>query len=152
MAPAEAIAESVYELRPKPGIRYQPIRPSPGCGGPADFTRARGRRRRRSSPIFSADGNAGTTADDYIYQIKRLAHPRLHSPIFGMMADKIVGLKELATSATGGQGIAGRNLAGPRRFSARRGRVVDSLTWRIRIKCAYPQFLTGWPCPSSPRC
>jgi hypothetical protein len=24
-------------------------------------------------------------ADDYIYQIKRLAHPRLHSPIFGLM-------------------------------------------------------------------
>jgi oligopeptide transport system substrate-binding protein len=27
------------------------------------------------------------TADDYVYGIKRLAHPRLHSPIFGLMAN-----------------------------------------------------------------
>ena len=39
------------------------------------------------------------TADDYIYQIKRLAHPRLHSPIFGLMAEYIVGLKEYAEHA-----------------------------------------------------
>ena len=36
------------------------------------------------------------TADDYVYQIKRLAHPRLHSPIFGLMSEHILGLKEFA--------------------------------------------------------
>jgi ABC-type transport system substrate-binding protein len=35
-------------------------------------------------------------ADDYIYQIKRLAHPRLHSPILGLMSEYIVGLREFA--------------------------------------------------------
>ena len=44
---------------------------------------------------FRRTGTRELTADDYIYEIKRLAHPRLHSPIFGMMAERIVGLKEL---------------------------------------------------------
>jgi oligopeptide transport system substrate-binding protein len=82
------------------------------------------------------------TADDYIYQIKRLAHPRLHSPIFGMMAEKIVGLKELgetlqqaAKEMPAGAWIDLDNypLAGVEK--------VDAHTWRIRIKGKYPQFL-----------
>ena len=44
---------------------------------------------------FRETGSRELRADDYIYEIKRLAHPRLHSPIFGMMAEHIVGLKEL---------------------------------------------------------
>ena len=44
---------------------------------------------------FKATGTRELTAEDYVYQIKRLAHPDLHSPIFGMMAEKIVGMKAL---------------------------------------------------------
>jgi oligopeptide transport system substrate-binding protein len=32
-------------------------------------------------------GTRELVAADYVYQIKRLAHPRLHSPIFELMAD-----------------------------------------------------------------
>ena len=41
-------------------------------------------------------GTRELKAQDFEYQIKRLAHPRLHSPIFGLMTDYIVGLKEYA--------------------------------------------------------
>ena len=44
---------------------------------------------------FSHKGSRELLADDYIHQIKRLAHPRYNSPILGVMSEKIVGLREL---------------------------------------------------------
>lgn len=35
-------------------------------------------------------------ADDFVYQIKRLAHPEIHSPILGLMGEHIVGLTDYA--------------------------------------------------------
>lgn len=144
-APVERIAESVYELKLKPGIRFQP-HPAfalDGQGKPAYLGNeiAAGRQAIRDFPLV---GTRDLTADDYIYQIKRLAHPRLHSPIFGMMADKIVGLKELgenlqkaaqAQPAGAWLDLDAHGLSGVEK--------VDTLTWRIRIKGKYPQF-TYW--------
>ena len=141
--PAEAIAESVYELRLLPGIRYQPH--------PAFALDAQGQplylgqgiaEGRQVITDFPQTGSRELTADDYIYQIKRLAHPRLHSPIFGMMADKIVGLHELGAAlqkaakelpADAWIDLDAYPLSGVEK--------VDASTWRIRIKGKYPQFL-----------
>ncbi len=142
-APVEQIAESVYELKLKPGIRFQP-HPAfalDAHGQPVflDKHQADGR---QTVADFPSTGTRELTADDYIYQIKRLAHPRLHSPIFGMMADKIVGLKELGENlqkavkdkpADEWLDLDAFPLAGVEK--------VDSHTWRIRIKGKYPQFL-----------
>src|SRR5574343_1804754 len=95
-APVERIAESIYELRLKPGIRYQP-HPAfalDARGQPLYFGPSAAVDRQRMAD-FPETGTRELTADDYIYQIKRLAHPCLHSPIYGMMAEKIVGLKAL---------------------------------------------------------
>ncbi|MBI2276662.1 MAG: ABC transporter substrate-binding protein [Dechloromonas sp.] len=142
-AAVEQIAESVYELKLKPGIRFQPH--------PAFALDAQGQPRYLGKDIadgrqviadFPETGSRELTADDYIYQIKRLAHPRLHSPIFGMMADKIVGLKELGASlhkaakdkpADEWLDLDAFPLSGVER--------IDSYTWRVRIKGKYPQFL-----------
>ncbi|MDR0439987.1 MAG: peptide ABC transporter substrate-binding protein, partial [Candidatus Accumulibacter sp.] len=97
-APPEAIHHSVYEIRIRPGILYQPH--------PAFAVDADGRPvyadldAKKLADIdtladFAQTGTRELVADDYIYEIKRLAHPRVHSPIFGMMAARIVGLKEL---------------------------------------------------------
>jgi ABC-type transport system substrate-binding protein len=142
-APVEQIAESVYELRLVPGIRYQPhpAFAQDGSGQPLYLGKnvAEGR---QTIGEFPQTGTRELTADDYIYQIKRLAHPRLHSPIFGMMADKIVGLKALgehlqqaAREVPVGQWIDldAFPLAGVEK--------VDRYTWRIRIKGKYPQFV-----------
>ena len=142
-APAERIAESVYELKLKPGIRFQPH--------PAFAVDSRGQPEywakneipeRQTMADFPKTGSRELTADDYIYQIKRLAHPRLHSPIFGMMADKIVGLKELGDSLQ----QAARDLPPDQwldldAYPLAGVDKIDSHTWRIRIKGKYPQFL-----------
>jgi len=139
------IASSVYEIRIKPGIRYQP---HPAFALKADGTPVYGDldplklREVRNLANFAQTGSRELTADDYIYQIKRLAHPRLHSPIFGMMAERIEGLAELgktlqaeaAKAPTGGWLDLDRYpLAGVEK--------VDRYTWRVRLKGKYPQFL-----------
>jgi len=142
-APLETIAESVYELKLKQGIRFQP-HPAFAIdtdGQPLYLGKnvAEGRQKIADYP---QSGTRELTADDYIYQIKRLAHPRLHSPIFGMMSGRIVGLKELGTTlqeavrelnADEWLDLDAYPLSGVEK--------VDSHTWRIRIKGKYPQFL-----------
>ncbi len=141
-APVADIAESVYEIRIRPGIRYQPhpslARDEAGRyryheGGPGG---------RVTLYDFEQTGTRELEAADYAYQIKRLAHPGLHSPVFGLMSEYIVGLKELgdelkaaAKSAPAGQWLDLRKheLAGVE--------VIDRLTYRIRLKGKYPQFL-----------
>jgi ABC-type transport system substrate-binding protein len=141
-APPERIAESIYELKLKPGIRFQPHPAfAPESYGQAENLAKIEISRARSIADFSHTGTRELTADDYIYQIKRLAHPKLHSPIFGMMADKIVGLKELGDTL----GKAAKDL--PKdgwldldAYPLSGVEKVDALTWRIRIKGKYPQF------------
>ena len=142
-APLEQIVESIYELKLNPGIRFQPhpafARDSYGAPLFLGKNTAAGR---QSIADFPVTDSRVLTAGDYIYQIKRLAHPRLHSPIFGMMADKIVGLKELGDSL----GKAAKDLPAGEwidldRYDLSGVEKVDALTWRIRIKGKYPQFL-----------
>lgn len=144
-APADKVAKSVYEIRIKPGIRYQP-HPAfavDAAGQPlyAALDRSRLAGIEKLSD-FSESGTRELTADDYIYQIKRLAHPRLHSPIFGMMAERIVGLGELGAQLQqaaktlpkdGWLDLDAYPLTGVER--------VDRHTYRVTIKGKYPQFL-----------
>ena len=142
-APVERVAESVYELKLKPGIRFQPHPAfALDAHGQPEILAKNEIAKRQTMADFSNVGTRELTADDYIYQIKRLAHPRLHSPIFGMMADKIVGLKELGDSlqkaakdkpASEWLDLDAYPLSGVEK--------VNALTWRIRIKGKYPQFL-----------
>jgi oligopeptide transport system substrate-binding protein len=93
-------------------------------------------------PISPQTGTRELVADDYIYQIKRLAHPRLHSPIFSMMAERIVGLRGTRRRCTrkrrrcrrrpGWISIAFRSPASAR---------VDRYTYRITLRGKYPQFV-----------
>ena len=100
-APPAQVAYSEYDVSITPGIRFQPH--------PAFALDASGQPRYQNldrealSGIntladFTEQGTRELTADDFIYGIKRLAHPRLHSPIYGMMAERIVGLKALGTA------------------------------------------------------
>ncbi|MBS1191806.1 MAG: extracellular solute-binding protein, family 5 [Rhodocyclaceae bacterium] len=142
-APVEAIAESVYELKLKPGIRYQP-HPAfavDGQGQPLYLGEHIAEGRQKIAD-FPQTGSRELTADDYIYQIKRLAHPRLHSPIFGMMADKIVGLKELGdTLQKAAKDIPEAAWIDLDAYPLKGVEKVDKLTWRIHLKGKYPQFL-----------
>ena len=143
-----SIARSEYEIRIQPGIRYQPH--------PAFAVDAAGKplyldlppevvATKRSLADFPQTGTRELTAEDYIYQIKRLAHPRLHSPVLELMGDYIVGLKDLharlvadekARSADG-QGGSWIDL---RSYPMAGVELVDRYTYRVHIKGTYPQF------------
>lgn len=143
-APSRAIAESVYEIRIRPGIRYQPH--------PAFARDAAGHYRyhalgwdvvsgKRQISDFTYTGTRELVAADYVYQIKRLANPRLSSPIFGLMSEHIVGLKVLGDAlekASRAHPAAELNLND---FPLAGAEVVDSYTYRIHIKGKYPQFI-----------
>jgi len=144
-ADAEAIAYSVYEVHIKPGIRYQPHpafaldgQGQPAYGGPGRNTLTG----IESIADFKLNGTRELVADDFVYEIKRLAHPRLHSPIFGMMAARIVGLKEL------GEALQAEAKKQPPdawldldRFALDGVTRVDRYTYRIKLNGKYPQFL-----------
>ena len=142
-APLDTIAESVYELRLKPGIRYQPhpAFAQDGRGQPL-YVGKNAAEGRQKIADFPQTGTRELSADDYIYQIKRLAHPRLHSPIFGMMADKIIGLKELGgTLQKAAHDMPAAEWLDLDVYPLAGVEKVDRYTWRIRIKGKYPQFL-----------
>ncbi|MBL0208291.1 MAG: ABC transporter substrate-binding protein [Propionivibrio sp.] len=144
-APVRAIAYSVYELHIRPGIRYQPHPAfALDAGGKPTYDALDPEQLRHIEKIadFTRSGTRELVADDYIYEIKRLAHPHLHSPIFGMMAGRIVGLKELGETL---QQEAKRLPAGAwldlDRFALDGVTRVDRHTLRIKLRGKYPQFL-----------
>ena len=148
-ASAGEIAYSVYEIRIKSGIFFQPH--------PAFAKDAAGRslyldlkpgdlRNKFRLADFPGSGSRELVAADYVYQIKRLAHPRIHSPILGHMSDYIVGLKEYAALLEQEEkaarsaalppvwtGLAGREISGVK--------VLDRYTYSIKVRGKYPQFI-----------
>ena len=125
---------TVYEIRIRPGIRFQP---HPG------FLAANNELKREvienlETPYDLPLGTRELVADDYIYQIKRLAHPRLHSPILGLMSEYIVGLAEFAEKLRkidpreGWLDLREQALEGVER--------VDRYTYRVKLNGSYPQF------------
>ncbi|MFN9130341.1 MAG: ABC transporter substrate-binding protein [bacterium] len=144
-APASEVAFSVYDVRIRPGLRYQPH--------PALALDAQGR------PLYHALGAAqlagihtlrdfpqtGTrevVAADFVHQIKRLAHPRLQSPILGKMANYIVGLGPLAETLREQAKLLPRDaFIDIEAHSIEGVQVVDRHTFRVRLAGKYPQFV-----------
>ena len=145
---ARDIAYTVYEIRLKRGILYQPH--------PAFARDAAGNYRyhalserelaaRNVLADFAGSGTRELMAQDFEYQIKRLAHPRLHSPIIGLMSEYIVGLKEYAETlkrandeaVARGEREAWLDLT---QYPLSGVEVVDDHTYRIKLKGSYPQF------------
>ncbi|MCW5605762.1 MAG: ABC transporter substrate-binding protein, partial [Burkholderiales bacterium] len=144
-ADAGSVAYSEYVIRVRPGILYQPH--------PAFAVDDQGRpvyrnlQRRDLAGIyapqdFEKQGTRELVAADYVHQIKRLAHPKLHSPILGLMSEYIVGLRELAgrlseTAKDLGEG----GFLDLTAFELEGAQVLDRHTYRIRVKGKYPQFV-----------
>lgn len=139
-ASAEKIAFSVYEIRIKPNMRYQP---HPAFAAEYRTLTQDGLRGIHTLGDFTKTGTRTVTAADYAYQIKRLAHPQLHLPIFGVMSEYIVGLKDFAVTL---QQAAQKNpgaFLDLNAYPLQGVQVVDEHTYRIEIHGKYPQF-TYW--------
>jgi len=99
-APGEQVAESVYDIRIKPGVLFQPH--------PAFAKDAQGRYAyhtdhaltaqqvgaRRSPLDFEQQGTRELVAEDFVYGLKRHATTRVTTPVSGIFAEFIVGLRD----------------------------------------------------------
>lgn len=141
------VAYSVYDIEIKPGLYYQPH--------PALARDEKGAYRYHhltednldniySLKDFRYQGTREVTADDYVYEIKRLAHPALQSPILGLMSDYIIGLKEYAkTLQTAYKNISAKSehpFLDLRQYPLEGVRVINRYHYQIKIKGYYPQF------------
>ena len=152
-APGDQIAESDYIIRIRPGIRYQPH--------PALARRADGSYVYDPVPAevlahayaitdFRQTGTRELTAQDYVYGFRRLASPRVVSPIYALMAQYVVGLKEYGDALRkrdaalrqalppGTRDLPWLDLREPDGFDG--VQALDDHTLRIRVKGKYPQF------------
>jgi len=136
-AAAARIAYSVYEIRIKPNMRYQPH----PAFAPENFAlKASAMRGIRTLTDFARTGTRAVTAADYAYQIKRLVHPQLHTPIAGVMGEYIVGLKEYAATLQAAAKAHPDAFLDLNQYPLPGVEVVNDTTYRITINGKYPQF------------
>jgi len=140
-----SIARTVLEIRIRPGILYQPhpafARHDDGSPRYLGLSEE-DLRDVRGLGDFADTGTRELLAADYVHQIKRLAHPRLHSPIFELMADYIPGLKTLQEQLLVAQAQQRRgDVLDLEQFDLPGVEVVDRYTYRITLQGAYPQFM-----------
>ena len=143
----DQVAYSIYEIQIKPGIYYQP---HPAFAKNEDESYVyypmtlSDVQNKFSLFDFTKTGTKELIAADYIYQIKRLAHPRLHSPLLEQMGNYIIGLKEYAQ---GLQKAAEKLPAGAwldlDQYDFEGVKLIDRYTYQIKIKGTYPQ-MTYW--------
>ncbi|MDT8403404.1 ABC transporter substrate-binding protein [Sulfuriflexus sp.] len=150
-AESAEIAFSEYIIEIRPGMRYQPH--------PAFARDEQGRflyhalSEQQLDAIytladFAQTGTRELVAEDFVYQIKRLAHPGLHSPIFGVMSDYIVGLPEYAKTLKQARERETAGLENKKdyyldlkQYPLAGVSVLDRYRYRIRIKGKYPQLV-----------
>jgi ABC-type transport system substrate-binding protein len=156
-ADSDRVAYSEYDIRIRPGILYQP-HPAfarDDKGEPLYLALAESEiRSKHTLSDFPKTGTRELTAEDYVYEIKRLAHPRVVSPIYGHMSEYIVGLKELGDRlkrdnnaliaehqkrhGASDRGVPWIDLRG---YEISGVKAVDRYTYRVRVKGKYPQFV-----------
>lgn len=138
----ELIVHTRYVVQIQHGIRYQPhpafARDGSGWryhGSAADLSGAE-----RRIADFEYSASRELLAEDYVYQIKRLAHPGLHSPIASIMATHIVGFSEF-TERLAGLGGEAADYALLRASEMTGVRALDRYRYEIMLNGKYPQFL-----------
>src|SRR5690606_27057353 len=96
---------------------------------------------------FAKSGTRELTADDYVYAFRRLASPRVISPIYGVMAEHVVGMRDYGEALKKddrerqSQGVAGDGTWLDLRQHGFDGvQAVDAPTLRIKVIGEYRQL------------
>src|SRR5262249_10487584 len=122
------VAYTVYDIFIHPGIFYQPHPAFAPDAQKANLGNI------HTLADFKKTGARELIADDYVYEIKRLADPTVQSPIYGFMSQHIVGLAALAGQLQGKSGYIDL-----RQYSLEGATVIDRYHYQIKIKGFYPQ-------------
>lgn len=142
------IAYSSYDIHIQPGMHYQPhpafARDEQGELRYGDLDE----RRLQALEInvlgdFDYLGSREVVAADYVHQIRRLAHPQVLSPIFGLMSDYIIGLADLGKQLRQVYQQQGerKGWLDIDRYPFAGAEVIDRYTYRIKVHGKYPQLL-----------
>ncbi len=139
----EDIAFTEYRFSLQNGIKYQPhpafAKSNTGQHYYHQLTRKE-TSRLKTLNHFEYTGTRELVANDYIHQIKRIADPRLHSPINGLMQNYIVGLKELNTELQKATANS-QTSVDLRDFTLSGVTSPNDHQFNIRIYGQYPQFI-----------
>lgn len=139
----QPIAYTVYTIKIKPGIYYQPhpafAKTSTGLYRylhlPPDFFDEKNYSNLNDFPYSDT---REVTAADYVYEIKRLADPVVESPIYGLMSEHIVGFHEFAKSLPEHTEQQFINL---HQYPLQGVQQVDRYTYTVTLKDQYSQFI-----------
>tara|TARA_R110002050_G_scaffold71891_3_gene154622 strand:+ start:3002 stop:5152 length:2151 start_codon:yes stop_codon:yes gene_type:complete len=135
------VAYSVYQITIKPNIRYQ-SHPAFSKNEKGVFLYHQLSDEQLDDIDTLSDFNQQSTreliAEDYVYQIKRLAHPDLHSPILSVMTEYIVGLADYAAELRD-ENKLGRPID-LRTLAISGVSVIDRYTYQIKVIGKYPQL------------
>ena len=154
-APGELIAESVYDVPIRPGMRFQPH--------PAFAVDAQGRYlyhsdnplsqaqlgQRRSPWSFAQQGTREVVAEDFVYALKRHATTRIEAPVYAVFAEYVIGLKDYAAlvKREDAKLLAGlpddlrdKPFLDFRRWPLAGATAPEKHLLRIRLKGKYPQW------------
>jgi len=154
-APGESIAESIYDVPIKPGMRYQPH--------PAFAVDAQGRHlyhsenplsraalgERRTPFDFAQLGTREVVAEDFVYALKRHATTRIEAPVYAVFAEYVIGLKDYAALvkredakllAGLPEDIRDKPFLDFRRWPLAGATAPEKHLLRIRLKGKYPQW------------
>ena len=138
--PPSKVAYSVYDIYIKPGILYQP-HPAFAKDNNGKYyyhhLQKKDLRNIHELDDFKHTGTRELTAADYVYEIKRLAHPGLSSPILGVMSKHIVGLEDYAKQL---EKIYRGGYLDLRKHPLEGVKVISKYHYQIKIKGVYPQF------------
>ncbi|MBI3756972.1 MAG: ABC transporter substrate-binding protein [Deltaproteobacteria bacterium] len=163
-APAQEVARAVYEITLRSDVRYEnhPAFAQTATGAYRWHLQAREHFPKIDHPNeLSEKATRELRAEDYAYEIKRLAHPLLDCPIFALLANYIDGFAEFHETLTAeitriraerrqAAGVfynqEADERANPiyldlRHYNLPGVEVVDDHTLRITLKKKYPQFI-----------
>lgn len=140
-AKAEEIAYTIYEISLKQGVVYHP---HPAFA--QNRLSAKILKNVHTLSDFPATGTREVVAEDFVYQIKRLAQPTLNSPILDLMGTHIVGLNALSDRIYADFNrlpLAQRQLGyiDLRPYDFEGAKALDKYTYQIKINGKYPQFI-----------
>jgi len=149
-APERDIAISEYQITVKQGVKYQPHPAfAQDSSGAYLYHKLSAEEIAQANTLanFPQTGSREMTAADYIYQIKRLANPRLHSPVAGVIGQYIIGFsgfgKEVEAALSKLQKDTGqeRPYVDLRKIHMEGIEQTSRYSFKIRVKGKYPQLV-----------
>ncbi len=137
-ADAKEIAFTDYLITIKPGIRYQP-HPALAKTDRGDYAYHHLTNEEIISTNnlsdFKLTGSRELIAEDYVYEIKRMAHPKIQSPIAEMMKNYIVGFGDFS------ENVKQQPITAIKDVPMSGVTALSPYEYRIRINGKYPQFM-----------